>query len=72
VDGRAGSHIKGLFINFVHSFWPSLLQVPGFLQEFITPIVKVTKGRRSESFFSIPEYLEWKAKNEDGKSWNIK
>ena len=56
----------------MHSFWPSLLQVPGFLQEFITPIVKVTKGRRSESFFSIPEYLEWKAKNEDGKSWNIK
>ena len=22
-----GSHIKGLFINFIHSFWPSLLQV---------------------------------------------
>lgn len=36
-----GSHIKGLLINFIHSFWPSLLRVPSFLVEFITPIVKV-------------------------------
>ena len=36
-----GSHIKGLLINFIHKFWPSLLQVPGFMQEFVTPIVKV-------------------------------
>ena len=38
-----GSHIKGLVINFFHHFWPSLLQIDGFIQEFITPIVKVTK-----------------------------
>jgi hypothetical protein len=31
----------GLIINFIHHFWPSLLSVRGFLQEFITPIVKV-------------------------------
>lgn len=36
-----GSHIKGLLINFIHSFWPSLLKIPSFLVEFITPIVKV-------------------------------
>ncbi|KAI7981879.1 DNA topoisomerase 2 [Camellia lanceoleosa] len=35
-----GSHIKGLLINFIHSFWPSLLKIPSFLVEFITPIVK--------------------------------
>ncbi|KAG2670723.1 hypothetical protein I3760_14G101100 [Carya illinoinensis] len=35
-----GSHIKGLLINFIHSYWPSLLRVPSFLIEFITPIVK--------------------------------
>ena len=35
-----GSHIKGLLINFVHANWPSLLH-HGFLEEFITPIVKV-------------------------------
>ncbi|KAH6572181.1 hypothetical protein BASA60_006741 [Batrachochytrium salamandrivorans] len=33
-----GSHIKGLIINFMDHFWPSLLRIPGFLLEFITPI----------------------------------
>ena len=37
-----GSHIKGLIMNFLHHFYPSLLHVPGFLLEFITPIVKVS------------------------------
>ena len=36
-----GSHIKGLIMNFFHHFYPTLLKVPGFLLEFITPIVKV-------------------------------
>ncbi len=36
-----GSHIKGLIMNFFHHFYPSLLRVPGFLVEFITPIIKV-------------------------------
>ena len=36
-----GSHIKGLIMNFFHHFYPSLLKIPGFLLEFITPIVKV-------------------------------
>ena len=35
-----GSHIKGLLINFIHHNWPTLLKLP-FLEEFITPIVKV-------------------------------
>lgn len=60
-----GSHIKGLLINFIHCFWPSLLRVPGFLQQFITPIVKARpKGRHGSdnaiSFFSMPDYFEWK------------
>lgn len=36
-----GSHIKGLIINLFHHFWPHLLQIEGFLQHFITPLVKV-------------------------------
>jgi len=68
-----GSHIKGLVINFIHHFWPSLLDVPGFLQQFITPIVKCTKGSRSETFFTLPEYEEWKASTgNDAKGWHIK
>jgi DNA topoisomerase-2 len=50
----------GLVINFLHHFWPSLLALPGFLREFITPIVKCVKGKTSQSFFTLPQYLEWK------------
>lgn len=42
-----GSHIKGLIMNYLHHFYPSLLKVPGFLVEFITPIVKVRKSTLS-------------------------
>ena len=40
-----GSHIKGLLINFIHHNWPNLLK-HNFLEEFITPIVKVRVRRR--------------------------
>ncbi|XP_055328560.1 DNA topoisomerase 2-alpha-like [Paramacrobiotus metropolitanus] len=56
-----GSHIKGLLINFIHFNWPSLLR-HAFLEEFITPIVKATKGKIEECFYSLPELEEWKAK----------
>ena len=36
-----GSHIKGLIINYLDHFYPSLLKVPKFLVEFVTPIVRV-------------------------------
>ncbi|KAL8262386.1 hypothetical protein R6Q59_023735 [Mikania micrantha] len=57
-----GSHIKGLLINFLHSFWPSLLKVPEFVLEFITPIVKATnkKTKNVISFYTMPEYEAWK------------
>ena len=28
-------------MNYFHHFYPSLLKLPGFLVEFITPIIKV-------------------------------
>ncbi len=72
-----GSHIKGLVINFLHHFWPSLLGLAGFLREFITPIVKVVKGKTSTSFFTLPEYIAWKtataaASGAGTKGWAIK
>ena len=39
-----GSHIKGLLINFIHHFWPSLMRNNGFMREFVTPIIKASKG----------------------------
>jgi DNA topoisomerase II len=66
-----GSHIKGLIMNYFHTFYPSLLRLPGFLVEFITPIIKVTKGRQSISFFTLPEYETW-CKTVNTRGWMIK
>ncbi|KAM1369168.1 hypothetical protein ACFX2F_039790 [Malus domestica] len=69
-----GSHIKGLLINFIHSFWPSLLKIPSFLVEFITPIVKAThKNGNTLAFYSMPEYEAWKESLRGNASgWSIK
>jgi len=67
-----GSHIKGLLINFVHHFWPSLLQKDGFLLEFITPIVKASKGKAIHTFFTLPEYESWCEEQTSLKGWAIK
>ncbi|GAA5989920.1 hypothetical protein JCM11641_002811 [Rhodosporidiobolus odoratus] len=67
-----GSHIKGLIINFLDYWFPSLLKLPNFLVEFITPIVKVSKVKKEISFFTIPEYEEWKRDTNDGRGWKIK
>nr|ASK50299.1 DNA topoisomerase 2 [Eyprepocnemis plorans] len=66
-----GSHIKGLLINFIHHNWPSLLQLP-FLEEFITPIVKASKGNQEFSFYSLPEFEEWKASKDNWHTYKIK
>lgn len=67
-----GSHIKGLIINFLDHFYPSLLKIPGFLIEFITPIVKVWKGKQELTFYTMPQYEEWKEQNNNGKGWDSK
>ncbi|XP_073361898.1 DNA topoisomerase 2-like [Aegilops tauschii subsp. strangulata] len=70
-----GSHIKGLLLNFIHSSSPSLLKVPSFLVEFITPIIKITNNmsRSVNSFYSMPNYEAWKEKLGGNSSlWSIK
>jgi DNA topoisomerase-2 len=72
-----GSHIKGLLINFLQVQFPSLLKLPGFLMEFITPIVKVWKGdvkhpKQKRDFFTMPQYEEWKAEPGHQKGWEHK
>jgi len=68
-----GSHIKGLLINFIHSFWPSLLKVESFLVEFVTPIIKATRGKTTISFYTMPEYEEWRTNlGASASSWTIK
>ncbi|XP_033309875.1 DNA topoisomerase 2 isoform X2 [Bombus bifarius] len=66
-----GSHIKGLLINFIHHNWPSLLKL-NFVEEFITPIVKASKGNQILSFFSMPEFQKWKSETENFHTYKIK
>ncbi|GLC56369.1 hypothetical protein PLESTB_001097300 [Pleodorina starrii] len=68
-----GSHIKGLIMNFMHSFFPSLLRIPGFMLEFITPIVKARRGGVTKVFYSMPEYEAWKESLDNNtRGWDIK
>eukprot|EP00435_Cladocopium_sp_Y103_P015238 s2274_g3.t1 len=67
-----GSHIKGLVINFIEHWFPGLLQCEGFLREFVTPIVKCSRGSEVVSFFTVPEYEAWKKNNDDGRGWTCK
>ena len=73
-----GSHIKGLLINFLQVQFPSLLKMPDFFREFITPIVKVWKGPNpkkplsTKSFFTLPQYEEWKERHANERGWSHK
>ncbi|CAH1366355.1 unnamed protein product [Tenebrio molitor] len=66
-----GSHIKGLLINFIHYNWPELLRRQ-FLEEFITPIVKARKRNEELSFYSLPEFEEWKSNTANHHTYEIK
>ncbi|KAJ1627882.1 DNA topoisomerase [Pavlovales sp. CCMP2436] len=57
-----GSHIKGLVLNLVHHFWPSLLERGDFVSQFVTPIIK---------FFTLTEYERWRRKSKVS-DWSIK
>lgn len=56
-----GTHIKGLFINMLHSLWPSLVKKNSFVQSLNTPIVKATKGKNIITFYNLSDYDNWKA-----------
>lgn len=63
-----GSHIKGLIINFIHYFWPSLAKLEGFITCLTTPILKVTKKKKVLEFYNLSEYDKWLKKGLKGWS----
>ncbi|KAI8393721.1 DNA topoisomerase [Radiomyces spectabilis] len=69
-----GSHIKGLLINFIDQMFPSLLDIPGFLLEFITPIIRCRHKRTKQdiTFFTIPEYITWAEEHNKRNEWEPK
>ena len=67
-----GSHIKGLVMNVFHTIWPSLLDL-GYITSMITPIIKVSKGKKVKSFYTLTEYNDWlKGKKGDKQRWHTK
>ena len=67
-----GSHIKGLLMNLFHTEWPGLMHA-GFLCTLLTPILKASKGPSTLSFYSIPEFNQWKDTQAPGiPGWKIK
>ena len=67
-----GSHIKGLIINFFDYFFPSLLEIPGFMRILVTPLVKASKGTSVIPFANLRAYGVWKEKTKDANTWKIK
>lgn len=66
-----GSHIKGLFINFLDYFYPHLIEEEGFLKILVTPVIKATQKDITVSFANLRAYSTWKEKNDINK-WSIK
>lgn len=50
-----GTSIKGLLLNFIHKMWPELLEL-GFCYEFITPIIKASKGKDVKNYYDLQKY----------------
>ena len=67
-----GSHIKGLIINFFDYFFPTLLEVKGFLRILVTPLVKATRSDKVLNFSNLRAYKIWKDKTTDSHLWKIK
>jgi DNA topoisomerase-2 len=61
-----GSHIKGLVLNMIHYFWPSLLDL-GFCVSMVTPIIKASRGKESRWFFTESSFKRF-----DPRGWKIK
>jgi DNA topoisomerase-2 len=66
-----GSHIKGLILNFIDYFFPSLLEIEGFVKVLVTPLVKATNKNIVKTFSNLREYKTWLQAN-DNKMWIVK
>jgi len=67
-----GSHIKGLFINFLDYFYPHLMSEKGFLKILVTPVVKATLNDKIFSFANLRAYNTWYNSEKNVSKWTIK
>ena len=75
-----GAAIMGLVINFFESKFPSLLKIPGFFSEFISPMIKVVYNAHDKHkrtvlpFYNEVEYrdfIERIKNNPDGRRFTV-
>ncbi|ARR74961.1 DNA topoisomerase II [Mimivirus AB-566-O17] len=57
-----GTHIRSLFVNILHYWWPSLLKLD-FVSYLRTPIVKIKVGNQSKEFFTEQDFESWQRIN---------
>lgn len=65
------AHIRGLILNFLHFYWPSLLQIDGFVKSLITPIVKGWYRTQTQSFYTLKDYEAFRRAHAHEK-WTFK
>ncbi|KAL6562942.1 hypothetical protein OROHE_005529 [Orobanche hederae] len=68
-----GTHMKGLLIYLIRKMWPSFLEVPTFLSQFRTPIIKATDSTFGVvvPFYTLDDFDNWK-NDQLLSSWNVK
>jgi len=58
-----GNHICGLIVNMFQQFWPNLIK-QGLLVRLRTPVIVATISKtKYKEFFSMSEYEQWRATN---------
>jgi len=65
-----GFHIKGLLINFIHYYWPELIENGKFLYDFIKPIVRLQakRGKEIKDFYNMQDFEQY-IKTNDMSVW---
>jgi DNA topoisomerase II len=61
-----GSHIKGLLMNYFTEYWPEIVSSE-FITTLLTPVVKVTVGKKVLSFYNNSDHEKWALENKNIK-----
>ena len=76
---KDGSHIKGLVVNFLQFYWPSLFRLDGFIQYQNTPLIIVSMGKAYRpgsstniEFYNQGDFESWYAARPPSEHWYIK
>lgn len=63
-----GKHIIALLLLYFHCRFPSLLQI-GYVYNYMSPIIRVIKGKKKLKFYTFSEYNKWYHKTKDANKY---